>query len=78
MHSQHKILHYLILSVHNYAFSSQVLPGGDGGAGIGSGSDVEATEIKVTGGVVKKATGGTDAAGVGNYYVIAFQITQAL
>ena len=40
--------------------------GGYGGAGIGSGSDVEATEIKVTGGVVKKATGGTDAAGVGS------------
>ena len=37
-----------------------------GGDGIGSGSDVEATEIKVTGGVVKKATGGTDAAGVGS------------
>lgn len=43
-----------------------IATGGDGGAGIGSGSDVEATEIKVTGGVVKKATGGTDAAGVGS------------
>lgn len=31
-----------------------IATGGDGGAGIGSGSDVEATEIKVTGGVVKK------------------------
>ena len=43
-----------------------IATGGAGGAGIGSGSDVEATEIKVTGGVVKKATGGTDAAGVGS------------
>ena len=40
--------------------------GGDGGAGIGSGSDVEAADIKITDGIVTLATGGTDAAGVGS------------
>ena len=40
--------------------------GGDGGAGIGSGSDVEAADIKVTGGIVTSATGGADAAGIGS------------
>lgn len=35
-----------------------IATGGDGGAGIGSGSDVEATEIKVT--------AGTDGAGIGS------------